>query len=881
MWWRRRRADEDFAEEVAAHLDLETDRLIADGWEPREARDAAQRRFGNVLSAQERFHESTRSVWLEQAAQDVRYAWRGLRANPAFAATAILTLAVGLALVTVIFAVFNAYVLRPFAVRDPYALHQLIWRSQDDAGRAFRWRDYQELRGRRDLFDDVIADTTRLVTSKGRPLEAAFVSGNYFDALGVRLRLGRPIAPFDAVAPGGAPVAVLTDEGWGRLYNRDPTVLGRPLDVNGQRLTIVGITRAEFAGLDDSPVDFFAPITMYGPISNQDLFGADPPREIGIVARLRRDVTAAQMEAALASFVTRVVNRTDPVRAEARLIATPNPLTVDLITALSPVFVAFGLVLAAACANVSNVMLARANARHREIGMRLSLGASRGRVVRQLLTEGLLIALVSGVAALGLAALSLRAGLALFFYGLPSSVAGLVRVVPLDLDRRVFLFAMAAATLTTTVFALLPALQATRISLTHALRGNASANVRGSTLRNLLVVGQVAVSLVLLVAAATIFLNGVTIGATNLGFETAGVFSVKQRLSSTGPWIARAAETLKANPRIDAVGVTDVNPLSEHLPRMPLTTGTGTTEHLTPTSYRFVSPEYFDILRIPIVRGRGFTAAEARAEAHVAIVSTSGARALWPDEDALGQAVRVQVEPVNQERGDRTWVPANAPRKDIFDVVVVGIAADVVSGMMVDGVDPSHLYLPTNPTGPRAAQMLFRGRSGDDSRPDRIQTLLRPVSPDPLAFEVLPLGELRLAQMFPVWAASWVGSVLGLIALALSVSGLYAVLCYTLSQRTREIGIRMALGATAAAVVRLVVSQSARMAGVGAVVGVAIAFGGLQFLNAHVRFRNVSWLDAGAFAVGLALVALATVFASYLPARRATRVDPIETLRVE
>ena len=525
-------------------------------------------------------------------------------------------------------------------------------------------------------------------------------------------------------------------------------------------------------------------------------------------------------------------------------------------------------------------MLARANARHREIGMRLSLGASRRRVVRQLLTEGLLIALVSGVAALGLAALTLRAGLALFFYGLPSSVAGLVRVVPLDLDRRVFLFAMGAATLTTTVFALLPALQATRISLTHALRGNVSANVRGATLRNVLVVGQVAVSLVLLVAAATIFLNGVTIGATNLGFDTAGVFSVKQRLS-TGPWIARAAEALKANPRIDAVGVTDVNPLSEHLPRMRVTTGTGAAEHLTPTLYRFVSPEYFDILRIPIVRGRGFTAAEASAEAHVAIVSMSGAKALWPDEDPLGQAVSVQVEPMNQDRGDRAWVPANAPRKDIFDVVVVGIAADVVSGMMVDGVDPSHLYLPTSPTGPRAAQMLFRGRSGDDTRPDRIQTLLRPVSPDPLAFEVLPLSELRLAQMFPVWAASWVGSVLGLIALALSVSGLYAVLSYTLSQRTREIGIRMALGATAATVVRLVVSQSARMAAFGAVVGVTAAFGALQFLNAHVRFRNVSWLDAGAFAVGLSLVALATAFASYLPARRATRVDPVETLRVE
>ena len=876
----KRRPDDDFAEEVQAHLILETDRLIADGWDPTDARDAARRRFGNVLAAQERFHESTRWVWLEQAVQDVRYACRGLVANPAFAATAIVTLAVGLGLVTVVFAVFNAYVLRPFAVRDPYALHQLLWRSQDDAGVGFRWRDYQELRGRTDLFDDAIAETSRLVTSKGHPLGAGFVSGNYFDVLGVRIQAGRPLARFDAPAPGGAAVAVLTDEGWGRIFNRNPAALNSTIEINGQRLTIVGITRAEFSGMNDSPEDLFIPITMYGAIAAQDLFGPDQPRNIVITGRLKRGVTAVQMERALDSFVVRVVNRKDAVRAEARTVATPNPLTFDLIAALSPVFAAFGLVLAAACANVSNVMLARANARHREIGMRLSLGASRSRIVRQLLTEGLLIAVISGVTALALASLTLRAGLAMFFYGLPSSIVWLVRVVPLDIDRRVFLFALTAASLTTIVFALLPALQASRVSLTHALRGNPGTHLRSSTLRHLLVSAQVAVSLVLLVSAATLIFNGISIGTTNLGFETAGVFSVKQRLS-TGPWITKAAETLGRNPRIESVAVTDVNPLSEHLPRMPVITGTGDAERLTPTSYRFVSPEYFSILRIPIVRGRGFTAAEAASEAHVAIVSMSGAKALWPGEDPLGKAVSVRVEPANQERGERTFIPANAPRKDVFDVVIVGIAADVVSGMMVDGVDPSHLYLPTSPTGARAEQMLFRGRSRDDARMDRLQGLLRAVNADPLAFEVLPLSELRLGQMFPVWGASWVGSALGLIALILSVSGLYGVLSYTLSQRTREIGIRMALGATGAAVVRLIVSQSARMAGLGALVGLTFAFGLLKLLNMHLRFRNVSWLDASAFATGLGLVLFATVLASYLPARRATRVDPVETLRVD
>jgi predicted permease len=665
------------------------------------------------------------------------------------------------------------------------------------------------------------------------------------------------------------------------MFNRDPTVLGRGIDVNGQRLTVVGVARPEFSGLDDTPYDLWVPITMYGPLAKADLFGASQPREIGIVARVRHGVPVPQIEGALTPFMARVVDRRDAVRAEARWLATPNPLTWEMLAMLSPIFAAFLLVLVAASANVSNVMLARANARHREIAMRLSLGASRGRVVRQLMTEGLLIAALAGAAGLAVAVLTLRAGMAAFFAGLPSSIVALVRVAPLDLDHRVFAFVLALAAAATLIFALVPALQSTRMTLTHALRGQAGGSARKSALRNALVVSQVTVSLVLLVVAATLVRNGITIGGSDLGFDTRGVISVKPRRTSEAQ-IAHAAEVLKRDPRVDAVAAASRNPLSEQLPRMPLIPSPGAA--VVATSYKFVSPEYFSILRIPILHGRGFTTAEAGAEAPVAIVSAAAARTLWPGADPIGRTLKVRIEPLDVQRADTTQVerPAgDASGTQVFEVVVVGVARDVISGLMADGVDPSHLYLPTSPTGPHAANLLVHARSSQDLRLDRVQALLQQVDADPLAAEVLPLEELREAQMFPVKAASWIGSLLGLVALALSVSGLYGVLTYTLSQRTREIGIRMALGATGTAVVRLVMGQSARLAGIGAGIGIVIAFGVLKVLSAAIQLQNVSVLDAGAFLVALGLVAGATALAAFVPARRATRVDPAETLRAE
>ena len=357
------------------------------------------------------------------------------------------------------------------------------------------------------------------------------------------------------------------------------------------------------------------------------------------------------------------------------------------------------------------------------------------------------------------------------------------------------------------------------------------------------------------------------------------MISVNQR-GQEGSFIRSAAEALAADTRVASVAVTSRNPLFGEFPKLPVTSTL--TTGVVATSYMFVSPEYFPLLRIPIVRGRAFQPEEAHSEARVGIISAAGANALWPGADPLGKVVRVAIEPVTPQNGQVTRIDrAATDASELAEVVIVGVAKDVVSGLVYEGQDTAHLYLPTSPSGSRAGAILLSGHSRQDVGPGVLQAILRKAHPDPFLFEVVPLDEMHEAQMYPLRTASWIGSLLGAIALALSVSGLYGVLTYTLGQRTREIGIRMALGATGAAVVRMVMTQSARLAGVGAAIGLAVSLAVMKVLSSLITFQNVSVLDLGAFAASLAMVAVATALAAYGPARRATRVDPSETLRAE
>jgi putative ABC transport system permease protein len=858
----RRRTDDDFADEVRAHLDLETDRLIAEGLSPEAARAAAARAFGNVTASTERFYEASRWIWLEQTAQDVRYALRGVRRSPAFVATAVLTLAVGLGLLTVAFTIVNAYILRPFAIRDPGSLHQIVWHAREAGGQGFRWQDYDDVRGRSDLFSAVVGEHTQFVSSDGRPLMAAIVSLNYFDALGPAMHLGRGLGPIDANSLGHA--AVLSHQAWTRLFHGDPAAIGREIDINGRAFTIVGVLGPAFTGLGDLPRDVFIPQTSGWPPANRT--GANEIRETEILVRLRPGVTPQQAAAAVTPSMNRVIEHQQSVTAEVRPQSSPNSWSAETVAVLAPIFAAFALVLVTCCANVSNVMLARAMARDRELGVRLSIGASRGRVVRQLLTEGLLIALLAGAAGLGLAACGLRLALVALFSTLPASVAQLLRVVPLTFDTRVFLFALAVSAAATLAFALLPAIQASRISLIDAQRGQGGAARRGSRLRNALVIGQVAVALVLVITAITIARNGAAVGAVDLGFDTDGVLSVNVRGEQDE--LARPlAEALMADPRVASVAVTSGNPLFNA--GKVLAAAPAGAPAMTRTTGTFVSPAFFSILRIPIVQGRNFREDEARAAAHVAIVSTATANAFWPGQDPMGKTIR--IERSNGRRFDEL--------PDYPEVTVIGTVRDIVSGMMVAGHDRGHIYLPMDARNPHASALLLRGRTDRELDAIALQEIFRRVSIDPEVFEVLPLAEMSALQMYPLQAASWIGWLLGVVALGLSVSGLYGVLTYMLSQRTKEIGIRMALGATARAVAALVLKQSGRLAAIGAAAGLAIAFAVLKVLDSAIQFELISLVDVRAFASGAALVVAATLVAAYQPARRAARIDPSETLR--
>jgi len=326
------------------------------------------------------------------------------------------------------------------------------------------------------------------------------------------------------------------------------------------------------------------------------------------------------------------------------------------------------------------------------------------------------------------------------------------------------------------------------------------------------------------------------------------------------------ANALSGDARVRSVAVTSGNPLFN--PGRIVSASAAHREGSARTPLTFVSPEFFSMLRIPIAQGRGFRADEAQAAAPVAIVSSATAAALWPHDDPIGQTIR--LERAEGRTGD------DLP--DYREAIIVGTVRDIVSGIMLVGPDRGHIYLPMTPANPHATAILVRGQTERGLGPEVLQQIFRRVVPDPQVFEAVPLSDMRDLQVYPLQAASWIASLLGAVALLLSVSGLYGVLTYVLSQRRKEIGIRMALGATARAVVTLVLRQSARLAGIGLAIAGVATFVVLTGLMAAIELRNISFIDPCAFATGFLIVALATALGAFLPARRAARIDPSRTL---
>jgi predicted permease len=828
MWRKRRQFEADLAEEIRIH---------------REMSGAAA--FGSEALALEQSREVWGFAWLDGWRQDIRYALRGLRRSPGFTFAVIAAIGLGIGLNTTFFTVFNAYVLRPYAVRDPGALHAFVQWEKDDTGRFFTKDEIDGLRQQKQAFSDVLAFDNLGAELAGRTVFAQLVSDNYFDMLGVGMELGRPLLPGDANA------MVLGYDTWKNKFGADPSVVGRKLYMRGQPFEVVGVANSRFAGLESFPTGVWIPLSMASAMKD----GAPNLRAVG---RLRPGITAAQAEAALLPWA----KRTWPGPLGVRVLphSTTVPWSGDAIVTFVPLFVAFGLVLLIACANVSNMMLARALARQREIAIRMSLGAARWRLIRQLLTESVVLAVPSAAAGFLLSELTIEGARRLLFATIPPAFGRVLAIVDLSPDWRVFGYILAASLLTALVFGLVPALQTTRSRIVEANRGDFSSDYRPARLRSALVVGQVAVCSLLLIVCAIVLRSEQRMQRQQTGLDTAGVWDARMIARYQSPAAARLRET----PGVVAVATSWRVPLYGS-PRRMSVTPSGSAQPAV-SGYNYASREFFDVFRVPVLQGRAFTEAEADAEAPVAIVSESTAKRLWPGQDGVGQTIAIPPSPRAPSDYHR-WPGFGSAR-------VIGVVRDISTG----GSDDTCIYFPTGWRSKHNDSVLVRlaGAPADGRR--QIEQALEQIGPS-LSDFLNPMDEVQALTVYPFRVTLWVAAFLAGVALVLTVTGIYGVMSYLVSQRSKEIGIRTALGANTSSIVWMILRQSGKLAAIGAGIGVGLALA-IAPIFAH-QMAAIQPYEKLPYVATVGVVIAAAVAASYAPSRRAVRIDPVVTLRCD
>jgi predicted permease len=867
--FRRHRVEQDLHDELAFHVERHTRKLIDDGLAPAEARRRAQARFGSATLAADECRDERGTAFIDNTIRDLQYALRTFRRAPLAACTIVITVGLGLGVVAVLFTILNTFLFRVDQVPDIGAMYAVArpQGADEDSSRLTRPR-FEALRAETNVFTDAYAALSDIdLRVDGRMMAVTLVTGNFFHVLGVNAVMGRALGPADDGQSGGHPVIVLSDKGWNRRFKRDPNVLGRTVLVGGAPFTIVGVMPAGFRGLAVGAPDFWAPLSQLAQFL-PDQRGREDSVGVEIVGRLKPGVSRENARAQVAAWDSNqaaagVDRRAMNIDLVPRRGTLPQPL--EALAIFTPLFFAFGLILVIGCANVANLLLARGMARQREIGVRLSLGATRRRIVRQLMTENLLLAL----AAAGV-------GYVVSRLALEGTVYWVMRAAPVDLgdininvpaaDWRVAVFLVVSATMATALFALMPALQATRIEPVRTLRGELVKDARPGRARNALIGVQVFASALLLICAAIFLRSGIASSRFDPGLRTADTVVITAINEAQRAAMLRAIAT---DPTIAAHAATRPGLLA---PARAAFADTGNGK--TPVGYKYVSAGYFDVLGIPIVRGRAFTAAE-RDEHPVVIVSESLARALWPNRTGVGETFRLEEDLMSEPR-PKDEAPA-PPRL----VTVVGVSRDV-PGFRFSDVRDAGLFVPTSLDAPNMSLVARVNGDPDVARHTLLDHLTKI---DPNMNEIMTLRSLARLERFLLGIAFWVSLALGGLALLLTVSGLFGVLSYLVEQRTKEIGVRVALGASTQQVTQLVLSQTARPVTYGLAAGAGFAATLATVLIAlpagALIARIVHITDPVAYAASLIVIITACLAAAWIPARRAAHLDPMKTLRQE
>lgn len=852
----RRRLEAELSDELTFHLAMQAKKHLDAGMSAHDAETLARREFGNIELTKEDARDVRGMRPLEETLQDMRYASRVYLRAPALAASLVVTIGLGVGISASAFTVFNAYVLRPFDVRDPASLYSMNWMDRAGHHHDFSRQEFDELRRSKTGLADVIAFRSFGLRLGASAASGDAVSENYFAMLGVRPAVGRTLVDADA----SQRVVVLSYAAWLTRFAGDSAIIGRRILLRGEPFQVVGIVQRGFAGLFKKPRDFWVPLDAMRS-SDSAATRSDAERDLSLIGRLRPAVSVSQGRAVVASLLqSTTAGRPDSGRVSLVFFESresPIPHTVGSYAAFTPLVLSFGLILLLACANVANVLLARGLERRRELGIRLALGAARARLVRQLVTESIVVILPAAGVGFGLAWVIVDVGVRALFATMPADLAPFIRFVPLAPDWRVVTFAVVATMASALVCGLAPSLRATRLSVVQATRGMFDQTGSPRRDRGTLIVGQVAVSALLLITAGILVRQASRLGRVHTGLRTDDVVSVEPEAKSRATVLA----ALRSNPIVDMLASSTALPLDMKFPPIVVTVDSTSVEMV----YNRVSAAYFDVLGIGIVGGRAFTRADEDGALAAVVLSESAARRLWPRANPLGRIVRVRP----REASDSMARYQSAR--------VVGIARNVVVGSLDAGTDPAVLYF-ANRIQAEGCCLLARVRGGPDAAKRTLGLALDDAVPGGVE-RVDRLETFVAGAIYPFRVAYWVALGLGLVALALTVVGIYGVVSYLVEQRTREIGIRIALGATRGNVLALVMRQAVRQAVIGTLVGSALAVGLGRLIAADVQ--AVPAFDLLALVLASSTVFAACGFAALLPSRRASAVDPTTALRYD
>jgi putative ABC transport system permease protein len=894
-WWCKR-ADEDFAEEIRTNLALETDRLIAAGMRPEEARSAALRAFGNVTRARERFYEGGRTLWLDQARQDVAYAFRTFVRERGFALVVVLTLALGIGANTAVFSLVNSLLLRPLPVRHPEQLVVMADPSRSLSPFMWNYAMWAQIRQRPHLFDGAFGYSySRFNLASGGETEfvdGLYASGTFFETLGVNAILGRTFTDADDQSGGGraGPIAVISDGFWRRRFGGAADILDRPLYVDRVRFAILGVLPPGFIGpVSGRALDIVIPIGTVSLIRGPQFLDQPGANWITIMARLKPGQTLEAARAAVRSVQPQLRDASLPPRSQNPDAYLRNPLTLlpagvgnplapPRVRAERPLLamqLAVALVLLIACANIANFMLARGVARKHEISVRLALGASRWRLLRQLSVEGLLLASVGAMCGFLLAQWGTRLLVRLFSTG-PYAMA-------LDLapDARVLAFTAGVTIMASVLFALIPANRATHVEPIESLKEQPLRLV-GTRLRlaSGFVIAQVALSLVLVVSGGLLIQTYSNLATRDLGFDPSRMLIIDlEALKADIPPAKRLVvfeevrRAVAAVPGVAGAAIADVTPVTGatmvgdvEVSGMPVPRGRGE------TFVNRVSPGWLSLYQTPVVSGRDVQDADSSSARQVAIVNQAFARKFLSGVDPLGRIVRQLEGP-----------PGHAPRA----WEIVGVTSDAVYESLRAPVPPT-MYLAFNQidedalaagAAPPSASLSVRATTVPPTTlTHSIAAAIANVNPSlDLTFRSLPdvvAGSITLERTLAILSGCF-----GALSLLLAVVGIYGLTSYAVGRRRKEIGIRIALGAKSSLVVRRVVSRMMMLVGVGMVLGAGTILWASQFMEALLF--NLEPRDSFTFIGAIVLLLAVGALAAWLPARRATKVDPLVALRCE